>query len=524
MNFMKLKPRFDTRAQFDTFKLGKLVPVHAEKLETGESGVLSQNIRLELAPIPGRLITPIHAEVHVVYVPAQAIDAVHDPEADYVGVTEVMKQRYMTENPLYDLEEEGEISMRCDVEPTPIGGDLMVCPSVRYAYIAAVNRLRLGLYNKATLLDNTVTSIVPALLSSTILQRLDGVLDPDDRINGQIAFDLPEANLRIKGIGAAAGAANSTSVAVTETGGGAQTYAAARWLGTTSPNNLFAEMEAGTNVPKIFAEFAGVQSEGISFTDFYAAQSKDRFVRMMDEMIKANPEYGEEMVLRAVHGLTVDTGKTPMVLHHEKRTFGGGVAKATDKVGIQNDTMRSDALVDLSYTIPIPRTELGGVVITLVTVKPDEVIPNQPHPLMAREWVARNFVADELQLDPVPVTKRMLDNNILSVEENDVAFYTGLNALARNYQSYGISRRLDPELISNKMLIYQLRIPMSVTPDNINYPEDFQQHIFADPTAEVVACFKQSAFRGTTPIVFGPTPRETVEIIDAEDIFEETEE
>jgi len=143
---------------------------------------------------------------------------------------------------------------------------------------------------------------------------------------------------------------------------------------------------------------------------------------------------------------------------------------------------------------------------------------------MAREWVARNFVADELQLDPVPVTKRMLDNNILSVEENDVAFYTGLNALARNYQSYGISRRLDPELISNKMLIYQLRIPMSVTPDNINYPEDFQQHIFADPTAEVVACFKQSAFRGTTPIVFGPTPRETVEIIDAEDIFEETEE
>ena len=276
--------------------------------------------------------------------------------------------------------------------------------------------------------------------------------------------------------------------------------------------------------PAIFAEFAGVQSDGISFTDFYAAQSKDRFVRAMDDMIKANPEYGEEMVLRAVHGLTVDTGKTPMLIHYEKRTFGGGVKQATDDVGIQNDTMRSDAVAELDYLLPIPRTELGGIVITLVTVKPDEVIPNQPHPLMAKPWVARNFVADELQLDPVPVTKRDVSNDVLSGEENDIVFYTGLNALARNYQKFGISRRLDPELVSNKMLIYQLEIPMSVTPDNILYPDEFTQHIFADPTAEVVSCFKQSAFRGTTPIVFGPTPRETVEIIDAEDIFEETEE
>jgi len=523
---LEFKTRYDTRGLFDRFKVGKLVPVKAVPVRTQEGGVLSQSIRLELSQIPGRLITPIRAEVHVVYVPVQALEAIHDPEGDYVGVTEVTRQRALSGNPLYDLEEEGEISKRCDIRPRSVGGVKMVCPSIRYAHAAAINHLRRRVYVDASLVDKTLTAVTPALLSSTILQRLGGVLDPDPRINGQISFELPEKDLRIKGIGRLAGAAtNQTNVGVRESGGVVDTYPTGYWAGASSPNNISirSEVVGGVSGPAIYAEFKDVASDGLSVADFYRAEMKDSFVRSMREMIEKNPQYGRDMVLRAVHGLSVDTGKTPIVLHHEVQEFGGALMKATDQLGIIDDTMRSDGEVEIAYTIPVPRTELGGVIMTFVTVKPDEVIPSQPHPLAAAPWVADNFTADKLVVHPVPVTMRELDSDVASGSETTIAMYTGLNGLHRNYQSYGISRRLDPELIDNKMLMYQLQIPMSVTPDNVLYPDDFTQHIFADTEAEVVGAFVNSAFVCRTPRVFGPSPVEMVDIVDDEDLFEEEE-
>lgn len=523
---LKFKTRFDTRSHFDRFKVGKLVPVHAVPVRTQEGGVLSQSLRLELDPIPGRLITPLRAEVHVVYVPVQAIDAIDNPEGDYVGVTEVTRIRAMSGNPLYALENDNEIAKRCNVTPASIGGVKKVCPSIRLAHAAAVNALRRRVYVDAQLVDKTLTAITPALLSSTILQRLDGVLDPDDRINGRIAFQLPERDLRVKGIGRVTAASpNVAAHTVRETGGESVTYPAVYWAGASSPNNVHvrADYDGASYAPAIFAEFKDVATDGLSVADFYKAEMKEKFVRDMRDMIEANPQYGRDMVLRAVHGLMVDTGKTPIVLHHEVVEFGGGIVKAMDALGIEEDTMRSDRVVEIGYSLPVPRTELGGVIMTFVSVKPDEVIPAQPHPVAAAPWVADNFMADELQVDPVPVKFRELDANVASGSEETVAFYTGLNALHRNYQSYGISRRLDPELIDNKMMIYQLQIPLSVSPSNVLYPDDFTQHIFADSAAEVVGAFVNSSFVCRTPKVFGPSPVELVDIVDEEDLFEEEE-
>ena len=103
--------------------------------------------------------------------------------------------------------------------------------------------------------------------------------------------------------------------------------------------------------------------------------------------------------------------------------------------------------------------------------------------------------------------------------------YTGYNALKRTYRTYGFNRFVNPDQVENKSQIWQLEIPVSVTPENILYPAYLDHYPFANGGTQAdpqevctYRCGHTLAVR--TPIVFGPTPVETVDIIDDEDIFE----
>ena len=171
--------------------------------------------------------------------------------------------------------------------------------------------------------------------------------------------------------------------------------------------------------------------------------------------------------------------------------------------------------------MPIPKTELGGVVYIFASVKPDETLKSQPHPIGSQPWGLRNYVADELALDPVPVIGRELYSDIGVGNETTVYLYTGKNALLSNYVTYGLSRRLDPATVANKTAVWQLDIPMSVTPSSVIYPAELNQYPFANQTAEVVTATTTHALVLQTPIVFGPTPIEELAIIETADIFED---
>lgn len=174
------------------FRGGKLAPVMAFAVKNGEGGMLSQTATIELDPVAGRLITPVTGEMYVVYVPVQAMVNLRDGETiDYAGVTEVIRQRYLDGNPVFDLIGEGEVSQRCGVMPRQIGGVKMVSSAVRLGHICAVNYLRQRVYTYAALLDKDYSSgPTPALLSSTVLSRFNGVLNPDDHVNGMVELRL----------------------------------------------------------------------------------------------------------------------------------------------------------------------------------------------------------------------------------------------------------------------------------------------------------------------------------------------
>lgn len=511
--------RRESRTLVGRFRGGKLVPVMAVPVRGNEGGILSQSITMELDPIAGRMITPITGEVTTVFVPVQAIDAIKDPDAAYAGMTEVLREKLLSGAPLFGLEDENEISKRCGVNPRSINGVKKVNEMVRLAHNAAVNYLRLRKYTYATLLEHDNTDVTPAILGQTVLDRLNGVLDPDDRINGMVQLDIPDLQLPVTGIGVESTSATKVGTGIVETTG-------QRTLPRTGYADDHMIMERGEdNLPQIYAQLNGVQAGGVSLVDFYNAEMMDRRTRIMREIVDNNPEYGEEMVLRWAHGLSVDPGRTPFVIAHQERMFGQSMVGATDTTGVEQDVRRSDMLLTSQFTVPVPRTELGGIIITFAVLKPDETLSAQPHPILSDVWGLDNFVADELALDPVPVTVRELDADCDAGDEATVAFYTGLNALKQTYIHYGLGRQLDPEDIENMTAVWQLEIPMSVTPENILYPEELDHYPFADQQAEVCTYTVSSNLVLQTPMIFGPTPVEELAIIDQENIFgQETEE
>lgn len=494
---------------------GKLAPIMATAVRGNEGGMLSQNVTLELDPIMGRMITPIVAEMTSVFVPVQAIDAIKDPNAAYAGMTEVLREKLLSGNPLFGLETEGEISKRCGVNPRSIGGVKKVNEMVRLAHNAAVNYLRQRKYHKATLLAHTNTAITPAIIAQTVLDRLNGVLDPDDHVNGAVELTLPSMSLPVTGIGFKNGDpwdyANQTvrETASTTT----TTYAVA------DQNSVLFKKNATESKPDIFAQLNGTTAGNVSLVDFYNAEKMDALTRTMRQIVDDNPEYGEEMVLRWAHGLMVDAGKVPFVIAEKTQVFGRNIVGATDTAGITAETMRSDMMLQMGFSVPLPKTELGGIIITFIAIKPDETLAGQPHPFLSDVWGLDNFVADELALDPVPVTIRELDADCTSAQESTVALYTGHNQLKATYVDYGLNRHLNPSTVQNKTALWQIKVPMSVTPDSILYPDTLDHYPFADQLAEVCTYTVASQAVVQTPMHIGPTPVETLAVINTETLF-----
>lgn len=516
--------RRESMTNLGRFRGGILSPVMFTAIRPSEGGMINQQITFELDPIAGRMVTPMYAELTMVYVPVQAMDALKNPTADYPGLTEVVREKLLSGNPLFGLENENEISKRCRINPRSIGGVKKVSETIRLGHNAAINFLRTRKYVKATKLLANSTAITPALISRTSLEMLNGVLDPDDRINGEVQLQLPTVELPVYGVGFTGSVATSGGPAnnVRETGGTTRNYAKAYGA---SPAGNGVQIEATVDgYPNAYVQLNAVTAGGLSLPDLYNAEKKDSLVRVLRTIVDQNAEYGEEMAVRFAHGMSVDPGRMPFILSEQRVQFGRNLVGASDTTGVQENVRRSDMAASINVMVPVPKTELGGVVITFASLKPDETLAAQPHPFLSDNWGVDNFLADELALDPVPVTIRDVTSDPPSAgAESTRVMYTGHNALKQTYVSYGLSRQLDPTTVENKTAIWQLEIPLSVTPDNILYPASLPHYPFADQLAEVCTFTISHNMTLGTPMILGPTPVETLAIIDSENLFGDDE-
>lgn len=506
-----MKPRGTRReylAPAARFRGGKLVPVAAHILRESESGILNQRIFYELDPVAGRLITEVSADVVCVYVPALAIDALKNPTDDYPGNAEVFRQKLLSGTPVFGLEAEGEISQRCGINPRSIDGTKSVNECIRIAHNAAVNFLRTRKYVNATKLDANNTAITPALVAKTVLDRLNAVLDPEDRINGRVSL---AGQIPVRGLFARTGSTSSGAAPINDDG-----TLGANDAGTM--HELRAKIvTANSEVEDIFADLSGAAD--VSLADFYTAERMDRLTRKMRELVDRFPEHGEELVARFAHGLSIDPGKQPFVLYERTAVFGKSNRTAMD--GASLDVSQTDMMASHSFTVPIPANEFGGVVMTFASVRPDEALASQPHPIASDVWAARNYVADEMAIDPVPVTVRDLYSDCATGDENTITCYVGNNHLQKTYVHYGFTRNLNPLDVEDKTAIWQLEVPMSVTPDSVIYPATLSHYPFNDQNAEVCTYAMESTLTVRTPVIFGPAPVEELAAIETENVFED---
>lgn len=174
---------------------------------------------------------------------------------------------------------------------------------------------------------------------------------------------------------------------------------------------------ASAGLPQVYADLGNIGTGGVSLVDFYNAQTMDKVARALRKISDADPVLGEEAALRFAYGLEVDTETQPFILYEGREIFGGGRRVATDGTGMTDEVSVTEKVHRASFTVPVPRTELGGIIVTFATVKPDEKLQFMPHPILSMPWTADNTVADELKLDPVPVVMRDLYSDVASGDE-----------------------------------------------------------------------------------------------------------
>ncbi|MDE4061951.1 hypothetical protein [Phaeobacter gallaeciensis] len=506
---------------------GKLQPVMAVPFRESESGMLEQSVTVELDPIAGRLITPVTAEITAVYVPALAIHAMKYADQPFPGVAENFRQMLLSGQPVFGLETSNDISDALCVEPRAIGPKKKVNEAVRIAHNCAVNYLRQRKHVSAAQIDMNNFSVTPALLGSTVLKRLNAVLDPEDRVNGAVSFNVPSMALPVIGLGVDQNGAGFESghsqVIETDRVHNDPTYSYKTVGDGANVDRLFIRQNpANPQYPYIRALFDG-STQQMSLTDLYNAERIDALTREFRQIVDENPQYGEEIITRLAHGLSVELGATPFVLYEKQQVFGMNLQRAMD--GPSLDVVQTNSVVDIDFTVPVPATEFGGIVVTFVSVKPDETIPHQPHPILSVEWGARNHVEDELVIDPVPVTIRDLHADAAQADQETVVCYVGNNHLEKNYVNYGFRRDFDRTTVEAKSAIWQIEVPFSVTPESVLYPYVLDHYPFADnsETAEPVEYTIRSRAQIMTPRVFGPTPVEELAEIENENIFGDAE-
>lgn len=510
--------RYETHHPTGKIQAGKLFPATAVPVLPGERGMITQNFVLETLPIAGRLISQMHCEIFNVFVPVEAITKLLDPEDENAGITEVVRNMLLSGSLTFPQEAPSTITKACKIEPAKVAGAEELSSITRLAHNAAVNFIRRSRYVYATQIAHGNTDITPAILSESILAKMNGALDPDEHVNGSVQLSIPTMALPVSGVGIGAPSAVGNNAALWSDGETASTSSkksrggTAMWLETD---------DAG--VPKVFAVLDGIAAGGVNLTDLKNAQSIDRITRTMRAMIDANPETGEEIAKRWAHGLKVEKADQPFFLYAEDDVFGLPYQSAADGEGMVDDIDMTKPYHTRRIAFPVPQTELGGMIVTFIAVKPDEVIERQPHPILSQPWILRNHVAESLELDPIPVTMRELSAEVLTASETTVAFYTGKNELLKRYVNYGFNGLVDPETVESKNQIWQYAIPPSVTPDNIVYPASLDTYPWVDQTGNVVTYAVETNVAFDTPLFFGPSPVETVDVIDDADLFDQDE-
>lgn len=478
----------------------KAHPLSMVRFRPDEGGTVQTNLHINLAPVSGFMRTNAYVDVYQVLVPYQAIEKAI-VATDDKGVTEMAKRRLL-EGQGIGLTGETEISKACNIHPRSVGGSKKVSASIHVAYNAAVNHLRKAAYHAADEAPLGGATILPAILSANVLDRFGGVLDPERHIDGAINLT---GDLAVKGISKGNQTFPTTAQQGVETDGNSwSTYDDAAQIGNTADTAFYVEEDPNKpGYPNIRVNLDGANE--LTLRDMIESQALDGLIRQFAQMIENDPINGEEAVERALYSMSVDYDANCQVMFHKRFELTAVHRRPMD--GASFNDVSGNWELNTSFATLVPRSELGGQLVTIAMVKPMETLEAQPDPSQTEAWEVVNRIHDETQLDEVLLTRADLESDVAAIDEDQSAFWVGHNHLKHDYTTQGANAQQVFETeMQSAMWLYA--VPTSVTPSNINYPaEGVDMYPFhnwtgahAEYTIDQVAAISTSLAKGPTPI------------------------
>lgn len=424
---------------FGGMKAVKAQPLAMCRFRPDEGGTVSTKVHIKLAPVAGYMRSKAYVDLVQVFVPYQAMELLYYPDQQDAGVTEMARRRLLAGGGI-PLGGESEISKACNVHPRKVGGSARVTNTIHLAYSAAVNHLRKAAYHAAEQLDKFNYDIAPAVLSANILERFNGVLDPERHIDGAINLT---GNLPLKITGS---------------------HTAGALLGDKVGPDGETVVEQ-TSDDQYEVDLAGTSE--ISLRDMMESKLLDGMFRYFAKMIEDDPVNGEEKVERALYGLSVDFDHNCQVMYRKVFELTAAHQRPMDGASINDVSAHFEMQTSLKTLVPV--SELGGQLVTIAMVKPLETLEAQPDPAQTEAWQLVNRIHDETELEEKLLKRADLESDVLAADEDQPVFWVGHNALAHNYNTEGPNaQQIAGVEMQSSMWTYP--IPTSVTPENVNYP------------------------------------------------------
>ena len=272
---------------------------------------------------------------------------------------------------------------------------------------------------KLTLRSRLASDLAPAFWSHDMFRHIVPNFD-QAAIDGEVPLNVTSAKMPVQGLGFI------TSKSPSESGSYKDS------TGVTTAANLASEGSmrvkftgsGSSAIPDVFTE---LEANGItvSLSNIELARKTQAFARLR-EQYNQQPDWVINLLMDAIT-IPDQFYKQPMLLAERKTIFGMAKRYASDAGNLTESVVNGATYVDMS--IQLPRIGVGGVIMVVAEITPDQLFERQEDPFLAAQSVADlpQYLRDTLDPEKVDIVK----NGRIDVDHTtpDATFgYEPLNA------------------------------------------------------------------------------------------------
>lgn len=251
------------------------------------------------------------------------------------------------------------------------------------------------------------SDLAPAFWSHDMFRHI--VPDFDQAvIDGEVPLNIANARMPVSGIGRVAGFVPNTAwsnVAVRESSGESVTYPRAQRT-SDGGDQLIRYKEtfpgSGAFLPEIFAE---LQDNGItvSLSNIELARKTQAFARLRQQY----NQHDDWIINLLMDGISIpeQAFKQPMLLADKTTVFGMAKRYASDSGNLTESVVNGATYLDMS--IQVPRIGVGGVIMIVAEITPDQLFERQEDPFLhtINHEALPQYLRDTLDPEKVDIVK-----------------------------------------------------------------------------------------------------------------------